>query len=103
MSKPALSICRTPFTRNASKYQEFLTKSFQNSHKNEEEFNALVDEAFFNQPEDFIIGLNVAPSYAEVVQKLFFTFDKCCFFIEFECRCCFLQSEKRTDIYANSS
>ena len=70
MSKPALSICRTPFARNASKYQEFLTKSFQNSHKNEEEFNALVDEAFFNQPEDFLIGLNVAPSYAEVVQNL---------------------------------
>ena len=38
-------------------------------YTNEEDFNAQVDEIFFNQPKDFILAMNIAPSYEEVIKN----------------------------------
>ena len=55
-----MTICRSPFIKNREKYDEFAKKSVQKNFTNENEFNELIDEAFFNKPEDFILAFNVA-------------------------------------------
>ena len=65
-----MAICKNPIHKNESKYQEFLKKSQNGSFKNEEDFNAQVDDIFFNQPKDFILAMNMATTYEEVVKDV---------------------------------
>ena len=67
--RPALSICKTPIQKDESKYQDFLKNIQSDIYTNEEDFNAQVDEIFFNQPKDFILAMNIAPSYEEVIKN----------------------------------
>ena len=61
--RPSFSVCKYPFYKNPAKYQEFLQRNLRNDFDNETEFNALVDEVFYNKPEDFFHGFNIAPTY----------------------------------------
>ena len=61
--RPSLSICKLPFYRDWDKYQEFVNKSAEKDFESEMEYNKLVDEAFFNQPEDFLLGFNIGKHY----------------------------------------
>ena len=65
-----MAICKNPIHKNESKYQDFLKKSQNGSFKNEEDFNAQVDDIFFNQPKDFILAMNMATTYEEVVKDV---------------------------------
>ena len=67
--RPSFSVCKYPFYKNSAKYQEFLQRNLQNDFETETEFNALVDEAFYNKPEDFFHGFNIAPTYDDVVNN----------------------------------
>ena len=67
--RPSFSVCKYPFYKNPAKYQEFLQRNLQNDFDNETEFNALVDEVFYNKPEDFFHGFNIAPTYEDVVNN----------------------------------
>ena len=61
--RPSLTVCKLPFYRNFDKYREFLNKSAEKDFESESEYNKLVDEAFFNKPEDFFLGFNIAQHY----------------------------------------
>ena len=67
--RPSFSVCKYPFYKNPAKYEEFLQRNFQNDFDNETEFNALVDEVFYNKPKDFFHAFNIAPTYEEVVNN----------------------------------
>ena len=40
-----------------------MKKSAEKDFESEMEYNKLVDEAFFNQPEDFLLGFNIGKHY----------------------------------------
>ena len=65
MVRPQLAICRSPFIRDQSAYDNFIKKSIDGSIANEEEYEALVDKAFLNDPKDFIAGMNIATAFHE--------------------------------------
>ena len=67
--RPSFSVCKYPFYKNPAKYQEFLQRNLRNDFDNKTEFNALVDEVFYNKPEDFFHGFNIAPTYEDVVNN----------------------------------
>ena len=65
MVRPQLTICRSPFVRDQSAYDNFINKGMDGSIANEEEYEALVDKAFLNHPKDFIAGMNIATTFEE--------------------------------------
>ena len=65
MVRPQLTICRSPFIRDQSACDNFIEKSFDGSIANEDEYEALVDKAFLNDPKDFIAGMNIATTFKE--------------------------------------
>ena len=65
-----MAICKNPIHKNESKYQDFLKNIQNGSFINEGDFNAQVDDIFFNQPEDFILAMNIATTYEEVVKDV---------------------------------
>ena len=52
---PDLQICTNPFEKNPDKYQEFMSKSFQD----ENEFNTLAEAAFFANVNELITAFSI--------------------------------------------
>ena len=66
----SLSVCKYPIYKNATKYNEFMTRISLNDFQNETEFNGIVDEVFYTKPKDFFLGFNMAPTYSAVGQNI---------------------------------
>ena len=64
---PGMTICRNPFDRNTEKYFEYLNKGGLNSgnpsFSNESEYQILVEEAFFTNPEDIVYAVGFGTDY----------------------------------------
>ena len=67
---PDLSISTMPFVKNFSQYKLFMSKLHSGKLSEEETFNASVEEIFYTQPKDFILGLNMAGTYEATVSNL---------------------------------
>ena len=67
---PDLSVSTMPFVKNFSQYKQFMSKLQSSGFMDEETFNASVEEIFYTNPKDFILGLNMARTYEATVSNL---------------------------------
>ena len=65
---PALSICKIPFYRNKTKYYHFLKKGRTKSFKSESEYHNLLEESFFNKPEEIIYTIGYGNDYTSATE-----------------------------------
>ena len=67
---PDLSISTMPFVKNFSQYKLFMSKLHSGKFLEEQTFNASVEEIFYTNPKDFILGLNMARTYEATASNL---------------------------------
>ena len=67
---PDLSITTMPFVKNFSQYRLFMSKLHSDEFAEEKIFDASVEEIFYTNPKDFILGLNMAGTYEATVSNL---------------------------------
>ena len=67
---PDMAIYTMPFVKNFSQYKLFMSKLHSGRFIEEETFDASVEEIFYTNPKDFILGLNMAGTYEAAVSNL---------------------------------
>ena len=66
---PAISVVSMPVYANVTKYQQFMTAAGTKSHSIED-LNAMENETFYTNPRDFILALNMAEYYPNMIKNL---------------------------------
>ena len=59
-----------PMYKNYTKYQEFIKKVHEQGFKTEEDYNANVNEAFYNDGKDFISAVNIAETFEKTIKNM---------------------------------
>ena len=66
---PAISVVSMPVYANVTKYQDFMTLA-ETKYHSIEDLNAMENETFYTDPKDFIIALNMAEYYPDMIKNL---------------------------------
>ena len=59
-----------PFVKNFSQYKLFISKLHSGGFEQEQQFDASIQELFYSEPKDFILGFNMAETYEATASNL---------------------------------
>ena len=69
---PALQICKTPFFKDAERYNYFINKGLsENGFDNETEFEQLKKDIFFLEPNETIFALTIGTDFMKSLKRPF--------------------------------
>ena len=67
---PDISFAMIPMYKNYTKYQDFMKKVHNHGFKTEEDYNANVNEVFYNEGKDFINAVNIAETFEKTIKNM---------------------------------